>query len=102
MKPTFSHLGPFSDLVAAAGRKRKRFPLATPGPRTQRLVRDALGFDPGPETPRAVKVERRWTRDGVDGEEISWSVGYGPRTKAWMLRPSGVKGTLPGLVALHD
>jgi dienelactone hydrolase len=54
------------------------------------------------ELAREVKIERRWTRDGLDGEEISWWVGYGPRTKAWLLRPAGARAKLPGVVALHD
>jgi dienelactone hydrolase len=41
-------------------------------------------------------------RDGIAGEEISWSVGYGPRTHAWLLRPASAKGPLPGVLALHD
>ena len=99
---TYRHLGPFSDLVAAVGRSQPLFPVARPGRATQQRIRDLLAFAPGPETPHAVRTGRRWTRDGVDGEEISWSVGYGPRTEAWVLRPAGEKGRLPGIVALHD
>src|SRR3712207_8415765 len=102
MRKSYQHLGPFSDLVAAAGRSHSLFPQAKPGPATQKLVRRTLGFTPGPEKPRAVKVERSFERDGVCGEEISWSVGYGPRTMAWLLRPAGTSGRLPGIVALHD
>lgn len=98
----FAHLGPFSDLVDAAARSRPVFPHAPAGPETQQGVRDALSFAPGPNEPQEVLVERTWQRDGVDGEEISWSVGYGPRTRAWLLRPSGAAGKLPGVVALHD
>ncbi len=36
------------------------------------------------------------------GEEVSWSVGYGPRTRAWLFRPAGVQDALPGVMALHD
>ena len=102
MRKQYRHLGPFSDWVAAANRSRQLWPIAKPGKKTQALVRACLAFAPGPETPRQPKVERRWTRDGVDGEEISWSVGYGPRTRAWLLRPAGEKGKRPGLLALHD
>jgi dienelactone hydrolase len=38
----------------------------------------------------------------VIGEEVSWSVGYGPRTHAYVLKPANAKGPLPGIVALHD
>jgi dienelactone hydrolase len=33
---------------------------------------------------------------------VSWSVGYGPRTFAYLLRPVGPNKPLPGVVALHD
>jgi dienelactone hydrolase len=54
------------------------------------------------ETPRDVRVERRWQLDGIDGEELTWQTGFGPRTSAWLLRPSGATGPLPGVVALHS
>jgi dienelactone hydrolase len=102
MIPTFTHLGPFSDLVAAAQASRPVAPVATPGPATQGLVREVLGFSHGLEQPQDVRVERRWERGGVEGEEISWWVGYGPRTYAWLLKPAGAEGWLPAVVALHD
>jgi dienelactone hydrolase len=49
-----------------------------------------------------VRVERSWRADGVDGEEVSWSVGFGPRTHAWILKPAEARGPLPGVIALHD
>lgn len=103
MKSNYKHLGPFSDLSAAANRSHPVFPLASPGPETQKLVRQTLNFAPTAEVPQEVRIERQWQRDGIAGEEISWSVGYGPRTFAWLLRPSeaGTK-KLPGMVALHD
>ncbi|MFL0565391.1 hypothetical protein ACH0CG_06515 [Microbacterium sp. 179-I 1D1 NHS] len=48
-----------------------------------------------------VRVERTWTADGVDGQELSWQLPFGPRTRAWMLRPAGERGALPGLLGLH-
>lgn len=105
MKPTrssFQHLGPFSDFVAAAKRSRALFPIARPGAATQRRLLEALAFAPGPVRPSGVRLERRWQRDGVEGEEITWSVGYGPRTRAWVLKPKGERERLPGLLALHD
>ena len=98
----YTHLGPFSDLVDAARRSRLVPAPAPPGAETQRAVLDALSFAPGAAEPQAVAVEQTWERDGVAGEEVSWSVGYGPRTRAWLLRPAGAKGRLPGVVALHD
>lgn len=100
--PLYFHLGVYSDLVAEAHRQGVVFPVARPGVKTQQLVRKVLGFTRGPETPRQVKTERTWEKDGVYGEEVSWWVGYGPRTYAYVLRPAGEPGPLPGIVALHD
>jgi dienelactone hydrolase len=66
------------------------------------LIREALGFCDGDENPMDVKVERTWERDGVIGEEVSWSVGFGPRTHAYVLKPANADKPLPGIVALHD
>lgn len=101
----YRHLGPFSDLVALARQQRAAglFPLAPPGEATQKAVRDVLNFAPGPEEPQEVRVEREWVKEGVAGREITWSVGYGTRTEAWLLRPADAgDAALPGIVALHD
>ena len=65
-------------------------------------MREILGFCAGPEAPLAVHLEASWERDGVAGEEVSWSVGYGPRTHAYVLKPSHADAVLPGVVTLHD
>lgn len=101
-QPSFLHLGVYSDLVSAARKSAPFFPWASPGPETQRLVHEALAFAPGPPIPQDVRVEKAWERDGVAGELVSWSVGYGPRTAAYFLRPLGATEPLPGLLALHD
>jgi dienelactone hydrolase len=97
----YRELGVFSDWVAAAGRS-EGFPVARPGPETQRLVRDTLGFFGSEEHPQDLHTEDQWERDGLEGEEVSWSLGYGPRTRAWVLKPAGVDAPLPGVLALHD
>lgn len=102
MSHKYQCLDLFSDWVEEAHRQQELYPLAAPGPETQRRVREVLGFCSGPETPLNVRAEQRWKRDGLVGEEISWSVGYGPRTFAWILKPTEVEGPLPGIVALHD
>lgn len=102
MNNDFQHLGEYSDFLAAAQRSQPLFPLAKPGHDTQKRVREVLNFAPGDEQPHDVQIGRRWEKDGVAGEEISWSVGYGPRTGAWLLRPTGVTEQLPGVLALHD
>ncbi len=102
MSQTYHDLGVYSELVGAAQRSQALWPEAKPGKTTQRKVREALAFAPGAETPQEVRTEQRWEQGGITGERLSWSVGYGPRTEAFYLRPSGSEGkTLPGIVALH-
>ena len=102
MSEHYHHLGVFSDWVPAARRQGPLYPMATPGPKTQALLCETLGFCNGDESPMNIKVESQWEKDGVAGEEVSWSVGYGPRTHAYVLKPAKAKGPLPGIVALHD
>ncbi len=92
MAGRFAHLGPYSDIV--------RFAVDRAGDLDMAAVRALLGFDMDGD-PLDVRVDGRWSRDGVDGEEVSWSVGYGPRTRARFLRPSGVAEPLPGVLAVH-
>ena len=98
----YQELGIYSDWVAEARKQRPLCPLAAPGPETQQQVREVLGFCQGPEKAQDVRLEQRWERDGLLGEELSWSVGYGPRTHARVLKPAEAGGPLPGIVALHD
>jgi dienelactone hydrolase len=49
-----------------------------------------------------VTVESRHTFEGLDIELLSWQLPMGPRTEAVFLKPSGAKGPLPGILALHD
>jgi dienelactone hydrolase len=102
MQEHYQHLGIFSDFVAAAGRAQALYPRATPGLQTQALVRECLGFCHANESPIDIKIEREWKKDGLVGEEISWSVGFGPRTHAYVLKPAHANHPLPGIVALHD
>lgn len=101
MDRVFEHLGPFSDMVSVAQLRGHLFPKNLP-PRLNRAgARRLLSFVDNLE-PGSPKTERTWTRDGVDGEEVSWSVAYGPRTHAWILRPAGERAQLPGILALHS
>jgi dienelactone hydrolase len=99
---TYPHLGIFSDWVEEARKQGPLYPIATPGPGTQARVREVLGFCNGPELPIDAKVEDRWEQDGLIGEEVTWWVGYGPRTHAWLFKPIDTLGALPGILALHD
>ena len=102
MHKNYRQLGSFSDLVDFASGQAPLYPRAQPGMATIQALRNSLGFWAGPETPMQVNVEQRWERDGLLGEELSWWVGYGPRTHAWFLRPAGVSTPLPAVMALHD
>lgn len=94
------HLGPFSDWVEFAKGAGAVPPV--PADSTRKQLRGVLGFSFADEQPRAVAVDAAWERDGVAGQEVSWSVGFGPRTRARVLRPAGESGPLPGVLALHD
>lgn len=98
----YQHLGDYSDLVKAANRCCQLNPKAKPGKATQRKLLAMLSFKPGPDKPKSVRIEQRWSKGGVDGKLVSWSLGYGPRTEAYLLKPSGAKGKLPAVIALHD
>lgn len=102
MPEHYQHLGIFSDWVAAAHRRQPLYPVALPGPQTQALIRECLGFWQADENPMDLKIEREWKKEGLVGQEISWSVGFGPRTHAYVLKPVDANGPLPGIVALHD
>lgn len=102
MTQYYQHLGIFSDWVQAARDQQPLYPTARPGMETQQRVREVLGFCNQPEMPRDVQSEQRWERDGLIGEEVSWSVGYGPRTHAYVLKPANTNQSLPGIVALPD
>ncbi len=102
MNDAYNHLGIYSDIVAHASRQQPLWPLAAPGLETQRKVREVLGWCDRPEEPQDLRIERSWEKDGLAGEELSWWVGYGPRTRAWLFKPAGATGPLPGVLALHD
>lgn len=102
MTETYTHLGIFSDWVAFARQQQTLYPLAEPGILTRDQIRKVLGFNSLPEIPLSARIDGRWNWDGVEGEIISWWVGYGPRTQAYLLKPAGIEEPLPGVVALHD
>ncbi len=60
---------------------------------------------PPAATPRAatptVTVQRQFSYDGLDIEELAWQLPYGPPTQAVLLKPAGATGKLPGIVGLH-
>ncbi|WP_435102778.1 dienelactone hydrolase family protein [Halarchaeum sp. P4] len=57
-----------------------------------------------PETGDApnVTVHEAHDVDGIRVERQSWQLPYGPRTGAFLLRPTDESGPLPGVLAFHD
>lgn len=102
MSDHYQHLGIFSDWVDVAHRQQDLYPVAAPGQATRELIRETLGFCHTDESPADVSIEREWQKDGLIGREISWSVGFGPRTYAYLFKPANTTKPLPGIVALHD
>jgi dienelactone hydrolase len=101
MVKDLAHLGLYSDWVDAAKRQAELYPVAPPGEATRRRIHDMLGFTGLAPVAGNTRVEATWERDGLAGEEVTWSVGYGPKTHAWVLKPAGANRPLPGVVALH-
>ena len=93
------HLGPFSGLAELAERRHGLFPEAAPGPALKegrpRGHRDAR--------PRRTRCGSSAPgRRGTSAARSSpWSVGFGPRTHAYLLKPRHAEGPLPGVLALH-
>ncbi|WP_431926586.1 dienelactone hydrolase family protein [Nonomuraea jabiensis] len=88
----------FAELAEVAAAQLGPYP-SLPGPELRQAARAAMGvLDLATGD---VRVERSWTDGDLAGEELSWSVGFGPRTRAFLLRPRDAAGPLPGVVALH-
>ena len=49
-----------------------------------------------------VTVHRQYAYDGLQVEELSWQLPYGPPTEAILLKPEGAQEPLPGILGLHD
>jgi dienelactone hydrolase len=59
-----------------------------------------LGLRQLPDRP-TVYEEGSQRLDGVVIRRLRWSVGYGPDTTAWLLRPAGIRSRLPGILGMH-
>jgi dienelactone hydrolase len=64
-------------------------------------VKELVASPALPQVP-TVTVEKKYTYDGLDFEELSWQLPYGRPTKALLLKPAGTTQRLPGILALHD
>ncbi|WP_019182299.1 dienelactone hydrolase family protein [Microbacterium yannicii] len=76
-------------------------PVVSPQDPLRRALAEVLGVRQASATD--VRLEREWTADGVRGRELTWWVGFGPRTRAFLLEPvAGDQASpLPGVLALH-
>ena len=92
-----TNLGSFSDLPAA---------LNFQPPKHPQIDRDGLLklFGQLPKFPTDFKIQRgnTFTHEGITITEISWHVGFGPRTEAYLLTPEGISQPLPGALFLHS
>jgi dienelactone hydrolase len=66
----------------------------------QRLGACLLQPDTG-GVPKA-ELQHKFTFDGLEIEHLQWQLPYGPPTEAYLLKPEGAKGPLPGVIGLHD
>ena len=62
----------------------------------ERLAAPDLGSMP------EVSVNKQYTYDGLHIEELSWPLPYGRPAEALLLKPSGSRSPLPGILAFHD
>jgi dienelactone hydrolase len=99
--PTTAGLGSFAGLIDLVREARPLFGDDAPSAdEINRRLRAVLGVLPPPAAP-AVAEHERWSRNGIDGVELSWETGFGPRARGWLLRPAGATTPLPGVVAMH-
>jgi dienelactone hydrolase len=49
-----------------------------------------------------VKVNKKYSYDGLQIEELSWQLPYGRRTEGILLKPANANGKLPAILAFHD
>lgn len=66
-------------------------------PKTKELI-----AAPKQGTAPKVLIEKEYEYDGLLIQEVSWQLKYGRPTKAVILKPIGIKETLPAILGLHD
>lgn len=64
--------------------------------KTQELLSSPSRVEP------KVIVEKKYTYDDLEIEELSWQLPYGRATKAVLLKPKGATKPLPAILGLHD
>ncbi|MGN6326445.1 acetylxylan esterase [Pseudolysinimonas sp.] len=74
--------------------------MRTTGRRDVDELAGVLGVRTPPRAPE-VSVDDRWAVDDVTVSALSWSVGFGPQTRAYLVTPRDGRGRLPGVLGLH-
>jgi dienelactone hydrolase len=64
-------------------------------------LRERLLAPAGAATPK-VEVKEKYELDGLQIEHLEWQLPYGPATEARFFKPTGARGKLPAVLALHD
>jgi dienelactone hydrolase len=95
----FRHLGIYSDLVEHPWSDLRETHQSSDEKLREKIL-GLLGVETATPSPNDAQLESIWTKDGLRCEEVSWSVGYGPRTFAWIMKPEGAQ-RLPAVLALH-
>jgi dienelactone hydrolase len=62
----------------------------------ERIAIPAIGGMP------KVTLQKQYTYDGLQIEELSWKLPYGRSTEAILLKPINAKGKLPAILGFHD
>jgi dienelactone hydrolase len=109
-KSDLSIIGPYgpwangliSDQLPSLSYRNKRFSaLESWRKEAMTTVKERMGIpDLGPIP--EVTVHDTYRNDGLVFEEISWKLPYGNPTRALVIKPDGVVGKLPAILAFHD
>ncbi|WP_284986284.1 acetylxylan esterase [Arthrobacter sp. fls2-241-R2A-172] len=70
------------------------------GSATAQELSDVLGI-PAVVPDLGYTIHSETAHDDVITTRLSWQLGFGPRTSAWLVRPAQSTGPLPGLLAMH-
>jgi len=92
---SLEHPGPLS-----FRNKRWQEPAAWRSAARERL--SELLASPSLSAPSEAMLLRRFRVGDLEGEELEWQLPYGPPTAAVFLKPAGITGRLPAVLALHD
>ncbi|GAA2100165.1 hypothetical protein GCM10009841_14620 [Microlunatus panaciterrae] len=90
-------LGGYQDWPAYA---RGRAPFHNTGSALAHLGA-VLGVRAPAEPTPELRTEQSWEHGGLTTTRLSWSVGFGPRTVGYLIRPTGAASALPGVLGLH-